>query len=84
MRIYHQFLRFISVGPWAVQAMAQAIRAGYPVDENFSKEYGEQPHGERGNTSLYHGYIMGISWHDQYENAYNYNMIIMIIILDIL
>jgi hypothetical protein len=63
-----------------VQAMAQALRAGYPVDENFSKEYGEQPHGERGNTSLYHGYIMGISWHDQYEM----HMIIVIIILDIL
>eukprot|EP00435_Cladocopium_sp_Y103_P055467 s979_g18.t1 len=25
-----------------LKAMAQAIRAGYPVDENFSKEYGEQ------------------------------------------
>ncbi len=28
------------------EAVAQAIRAGYPVDDSFSKEYGEQLLGE--------------------------------------
>lgn len=39
-------IRF-GVGRWTLamrlcEAMAQAVRAGYPVDESFSMEYGEQ------------------------------------------
>lgn len=36
-----------------LQAMAQAIRAGYPVDESFNRQYGEE-------LARIHGVEMGV------------------------